>query len=99
MQVSANAALTWGVAIAIAAVSFGASGGLALERTTWTEVGLVLCGAALVAGAPLTRAIAPPFYGGGGLFGRAAPPGSHAPHGSLGRRPAGPAAPPGPAAP
>jgi hypothetical protein len=69
MQVSANAALTWGVAIAIAAVSFGASGGLALERTTWTEVGLVLCGAALIAGALLTRAIAPPFYGGLTLLG------------------------------
>jgi hypothetical protein len=64
MQVSADTALTWGVAIAIAAVSFGASGGLALERTTWTEVGLVLSGAALIAGALLTRAIAPPFYGG-----------------------------------
>ena len=69
MQVSAGTALTWGVAIAIAAVSFGASGGLALERTTWTEVGLVLCGAALIAGALLTRAIAPPFYGGLTLLG------------------------------
>ena len=38
MQVSAHAGVMWGVALAIAAVSFGASGGLALERTAWTEV-------------------------------------------------------------
>jgi tetratricopeptide (TPR) repeat protein len=69
MQVSSHAALTWGVALALAAVSFGASGGLALERTTWTEVGLMLAGAALVAGALLTRRIAPPLYGGLTLLG------------------------------
>jgi O-Antigen ligase/Tetratricopeptide repeat len=69
MQVSAHAAVTWGVALAIAAVSFGASGGLALERTTWTEIALMLAGAALVAAALLTRRIAPPFYGGVALLG------------------------------
>jgi hypothetical protein len=69
MQVSAEEALTWGVALAIAAVSFGASGGLALQRTTWTEVALMLAGAALVAAAALTRSIAPPFYGGLTLLG------------------------------
>ena len=68
-QVSAHTALTWGVALAIAAVSFGAGGGLSLERTTWTEVVLMLAGAALVAGALLTRRIAPPFYGGLTLVG------------------------------
>ena len=69
MQVSTHTALTWGVALAIVAVSFAASGGLALERTTWTEVGLMLGGAALVAGALLTRRIAPPYYGGLTLLG------------------------------
>ena len=71
MQVSAAGALTWGVALAIAAVSFGASGGLALERTTWTEVAMMLAGAALVAAALLSRRIAPPLYGGLALLGLA----------------------------
>ena len=59
----------WGVALAIAAVSFGASGGLTLERTTWTEVALMLTGAALVAAALLTRRLSPPLYGGFALLG------------------------------
>ena len=59
----------WGVALAIAAVSFGASGGLTLGRTTWTEVALMLTGAALVAAALLTRRLSPPLYGGFALLG------------------------------
>jgi len=69
VQVSADAALTWGVGISVAAVAFGADGGLRLERTTWTEVAIMLIGAALVAGALLARRIAPPLYGGLALLG------------------------------
>jgi hypothetical protein len=64
LQVSADAALTCGVAISVAAVAFGADGGLRLERTTWTEIGIMLTGGALVASALLARRIAPPLYGG-----------------------------------
>jgi O-antigen ligase len=64
LQVSADAALTCGVGISVAAVAFGADGGLRLERTTWTEIGIMLTGGALVASALLARRIAPPLYGG-----------------------------------
>ena len=72
VQVSADTALTWGVGVAVAAVAFGADGGLRLERTTWTEVAMILAGAALVAGAVLARRIAPPLYGGTALLALAA---------------------------
>jgi O-Antigen ligase len=63
LRVSADTALTWGVGLALAAVAFAASGGLRLERTTWTEIVLMLAGAGLVAAALLTRRIAPPLHG------------------------------------
>ena len=47
-RVSADTALTLGVGVYLAAVAFAADGGLRLERTTWTEIALILTGAALV---------------------------------------------------
>ena len=47
-RLGAHAATVVGVASVLAAVAFGAEGGLRLERMTWTEIGLVLAGAALV---------------------------------------------------
>ena len=44
-------ALTIGIAAALAAVAFGADGGLRIAETTWTEVALTLLGAALAAAA------------------------------------------------
>ena len=52
------------VGLVLAAVAFGADGGLRLERTTWTEVGLILGGAGLVARALLTGRAAGRLYGG-----------------------------------
>ena len=47
----AGIALAIGLAIAIVLCAFVASGGSQLERTTWTEVGLMLGGAGLTAAA------------------------------------------------
>ena len=55
-RVSADAWVTVLVGLVLAAVAFGADGGLRLERTTWTEVALILGGAALVAWGLLTGA-------------------------------------------
>lgn len=52
-RVSADFALTVSVGLLLTAVSLAADGGLRLERTTWTEVGLMLLGAGLAAGALL----------------------------------------------
>ncbi|HYM58984.1 MAG TPA: O-antigen ligase family protein [Solirubrobacteraceae bacterium] len=51
---SADGALALAVGLALAAVALAADGGLRLERTTWTEVGLMCLGASLAAGALLT---------------------------------------------
>src|SRR5262249_9729887 len=45
--------LAAGVALGIILCAFGAQGGLQLVRTTWTEIGLLLTGAALFAWAVL----------------------------------------------
>lgn len=56
-----GAALTLGVAIAIVATAFASRGGSQIERTTWTEVWIVLIGALLCAAAlALPRAAATP---------------------------------------
>ncbi|MCR6679409.1 hypothetical protein NVV43_28550, partial [Escherichia marmotae] len=43
---------------------FGAEGGLRLERLTWTEIGLVLTGTALVLAALLTARVRGRVHGG-----------------------------------
>ncbi len=63
-RVSADAALTVGVGVYLAAVAFAADGGLRLERTTYTEIALILTGAALVAWALLTGRLAGRLHGG-----------------------------------
>ena len=55
-RLGAHAATVVGVAAVLAAVAFGAEGGLRLERLTWTEIGLVLTGTALVARGAAHRA-------------------------------------------
>lgn len=62
-RVSTDAALTIAVGLVLTAVSLAADGGLGLERTTWTEVGLMLFGAALAAGALLTGRTQGRLYG------------------------------------
>ena len=71
-RVSAGAVLTLAVAGVLAATAFTADGGLRLERTTWTEVGLILLGAGLVAAALLARRVDGRLYGGVMLLGFAA---------------------------
>jgi O-Antigen ligase len=63
--------LAAGVALAIVLCAFGAQGGSQLVRTTWTEVGLLLAGAALFAAALLTpgRPETPVRLRGAGLLG------------------------------
>ncbi len=56
----------------LAAVAFAADGGLRLERTTWTEVALILGGAALVAWGILTGRAAGRLHGGLSLLAFAA---------------------------
>ncbi len=53
-RVRADAGLTIAVGLTLAAVAFVADGGLRLERTTWTEIGLLLLGAGLTAAVLLT---------------------------------------------
>jgi tetratricopeptide (TPR) repeat protein len=62
--------LAAGIAIAVAAASFAAAGGLRLERTTDVLIAMMLSGAALVAAAVLRRprAADAPLYGGGPLL-------------------------------
>jgi O-antigen ligase len=69
LQVRAGAVVTWSVALAVVAISVGAEGGLRLERTTWTEVAMILLGAGLVAAALLTRRLEGPLRGGLTLLG------------------------------
>jgi len=69
-DVTGNAGLAAGVAIAIAAASFAAAGGLRLERTTYVLIAMMLAGAALVAAALLRRPRSAdfPLRGGGPLL-------------------------------
>ena len=62
-RVSADAALTIAVGLVLTAVALAADGGLRLERTTWTEVGLMLLGAGLAAGALLAGRTHGRMYG------------------------------------
>lgn len=62
----------WAVALSLVAISVGAEGGLELERTTWTEVAMMLLGAVLVAAALLTRGLESPLRGGWTLLALAA---------------------------
>ena len=61
---SADAWVTVLVGLVLAAIAFAADGGLRLERTTWTEVALILGGAVLVAWALLTGRAAGRLHGG-----------------------------------
>ena len=63
-RLGAHAATVVGVATVLAAVAFGAQGGLRLERLTWTEIGLVLTGTALVLAALLTARVRGRVHGG-----------------------------------
>ena len=68
-RVSADTVLALAVAGVLVAVAFSADGGLRLERTTWTEVGLILLGAGLVAAALVARRLDGRLYGGVMLLG------------------------------
>ena len=72
LRVSADTVLTLAVGGVLAAVAFTADGGLRLERTTWTEIGLILLGAGLVAAALVARKLDGRLYGGVMLLGSAA---------------------------
>jgi hypothetical protein len=63
-RAGADAWLTIAVGLALTLVAFAADGGLRLERTTWTEVGLILAGGALVAWGLLTGRVAGRLHGG-----------------------------------
>ncbi|HEY7074634.1 MAG TPA: hypothetical protein VH418_04670, partial [Solirubrobacteraceae bacterium] len=69
-DVTGNAGLATGVALAIALAAFAAAGGLRLERTTNVLIAMMLAGGALVATALLRRprTAAAPLYGGGPLL-------------------------------
>jgi hypothetical protein len=71
-RVSADTGLTLAVGGLLTAIAFTADGGLRLERTTWTEVGLMLLGAAVVAAALVSRGMQGRLYGGVMLLGFAA---------------------------
>ena len=62
--------LASGVAVAVAAASFAAAGGLRLERTTNVLIAMILASAALVVAALLQRpwTASAPLYGGGPLL-------------------------------
>src|SRR5687767_13446001 len=62
-RVSADSWLTVGVAGVVAATAFAADGGLRLEPTTWTEVGLLLLGGGLVATAAIRRGFSGRIHG------------------------------------
>jgi O-antigen ligase len=62
-RVGADAALTVTVGLFLTAVSLAADGGLRLERTTWTEVALMLLGAGLAAGALLAGRVQGRLHG------------------------------------
>jgi cytochrome c-type biogenesis protein CcmH/NrfG len=63
-RAGADAWLTIAVGLALTVVAFAADGGLRIERTTWTEVALILAGAALVAWGLLTGRAAGHLHGG-----------------------------------
>src|SRR4051794_29989723 len=63
-HLSAETGLTVGVAGVLTATAFAADGGLRLEPTTWTEIGLLLVGAGLTAAAVLRRGFSGRLYGG-----------------------------------
>src|SRR4051812_12779412 len=66
-----DAWLTLGVGGSLVAVAFAAAGGLQLERTTWTEIALIVLGAALVVAALLIERAPGPLHGGVALLGLA----------------------------
>ena len=72
LRVSADTVLTLAVGGVLAAIAFTADGGLRLERTTWTEIGLILLGTGLVAAALVARKLGGRLYGGVMLLGTAA---------------------------
>lgn len=69
-SLAGNGTLAVGIAVAIAAASFAAAGGLRLERTTNVLIAIILASAALVVAALLQRpwTKAAPLYGGGPLL-------------------------------
>jgi cytochrome c-type biogenesis protein CcmH/NrfG len=69
-RIAGNGTLAAGIAVAIAAASFAAAGGLRLERTTNVLIAMMLAGAALVIAALLQRpwTANAPLYGGGPLL-------------------------------
>jgi len=71
-RLGGHAATVITVAAVLSATAFGADGGLRLERLTWTEIGLVLVGTALVIAALLTTQRAGRVYGALTLLGLAA---------------------------
>ena len=70
-RVAGNGTMAAGIAVAIAAASFAAAGGLRLERTTNVLIAMILGSAALVVAALLQRPWTKeaPLYGGGPLLG------------------------------
>jgi hypothetical protein len=71
-RASADAWVTAAVGLVLAGVAFAADGGLRLERTTWTEVALILGAAGLVAWGLLTGRASGRLHGGLTLFAFAA---------------------------
>jgi hypothetical protein len=69
-RLAGNGTLATGIAVAIAAASFAAAGGLRLERTTNVLIAMILASAALVVAALLQRpwTASAPLYGGGPLL-------------------------------
>jgi hypothetical protein len=63
-RASADAWFTVAIGVALAAVAFAADGGLRVERTTWTEICLILGGGVLVAWGLLTGRAAGRLHGG-----------------------------------
>jgi hypothetical protein len=70
-RIAGNGTLAAGIAVAIAAASFAAAGGLRLERTTNVLIAMILGSAALVVATLLQRpwTKSAPLYGGGPLLG------------------------------
>ena len=73
-RLAGNGMLAGGIAVAVAAASFAAAGGLRLERTTNVLIAMILASAALVVAALLQRpwTASAPLYGGGPLLAFAA---------------------------
>ena len=69
-RLAGDGVLATGIALAIAAASFAAAGGLRLERTTNVLIAMILASAALVVAALIERpwTASSPLYGGGPLL-------------------------------